>query len=314
MSPPKQVFIAVIGVGGVGRAFLSQLRALSSRLSQSQTSPTYLSLILLSRSSKLLYSKDFHPLSFGSWEADLQASTLPLLPLDQVADYLGRAPGKVVLVDNTSSQDVADHYPRFLRKGVSVVTPNKKGFSGSYGLWEDIFAAAGSQGGGLIFHESSVGAGLPVISTLKELVDTGDEVRKVEGVFSGTMSFLFNSFAPVGGGGGKFSEEVKKAKELGFTEPDPRDDLNGLDVARKLTILARLSGLPIESPTSFPVQSLIPKPLESARSGDEFLARLGEYDEDIEKLKKEAEAEGKVIRFVGSIDVGRKDVKVGLEK
>lgn len=87
-----------------------------------------------------------------------------------------------------------------------------------------------------------------------------------------------------------------------------------MDVARKLTILARLSGLPIESPISFPVQSLIPRPLENAKSGDEFLAHLGEYDEDIEKLKREAKAEGKVIRFVGSIDVKKKGIRVGLEK
>lgn len=101
--------------------------------------------------------------------------------------------------------------------GVNVVTSNKKGFSGNYSLWEDIFTAADSPGGGLVFHESSVGAGLPVISTLKDLVNTGDEVQRIEGVFSGTLSFLFNSFAPVVGVGGKFSEEVKRAKDLGYT-------------------------------------------------------------------------------------------------
>ncbi|KAI9765199.1 MAG: hypothetical protein M1839_005606 [Geoglossum umbratile] len=121
----------------------------------------------------------------------------------------------------------------------------------------------------------------------------GDEVRRIEGVFSGTMSLWFNSFAPVGGGGGKFSEDVKKAKDLGYTEPNPRDDLNGLDVARKLTILARLSNLPIKSPASFPVQSLIPKPLESVQSGHEFLAHLCEYDEDSEKLKKKQRRKGR---------------------
>lgn len=135
-----------------------------------------------------------------------------------------------------------------------------------------------------------------------------------QGVFSGTMSFLFNSFQPLGGGGGKFAAEVKKAKELGYTEPDPRDDLNGLDVARKLTILARIAGLPVESPTSFPVQSLIPKQLESACSGDEFLQLLPEFDAQMDQLKDEATKEGKVIRFVGSIDVPSKQVKVGLEK
>lgn len=165
-----------------------------------------------------------------------------------------------------------------------------------------------------MYYESSVGAGLPVISTLKELVDTGDSVTKIEGVFSGTMSFLFNSFSPTEGSGGKWSTEVIKAKELGYTEPDPRDDLNGLDVARKLTILARLVGIEVESPTSFPVQSLIPKELESVASGDEFLQKIPEFDARMEDIKIAAEKEGKVVRFVGSIDVAKKEVKVGLEK
>lgn len=252
-----------------------------------------------------------------TWEQDLAASsTAPLSP-EELAEYLAHAPNKVVLVDNTSNQALADAYPLFLHKGISIVTPNKKAFSSNYDLWKSIFSAASNgngHGGGYVFHESSVGAGLPVICTLKELVETGDEVRKIEGVFSGTMSFLFNSFMPVGGGGGPFSAEVKKAKELGYTEPDPRDDLNGLDVARKLTILARIAGLEVESPTSFPVQSLIPKELEGCKSGDEFLERLGEFDGKMEELKKQAAAEGKVVRFVGSVDVAKKEVKVGLEK
>ncbi|KAI9805593.1 MAG: hypothetical protein M1825_000844 [Sarcosagium campestre] len=314
MPAPRQIYIAVIGTGNVGSCFLSQLSAVSSRLSQASSSPTYLSLILLSRSSNLLYSENFRPLSLSTWQEDLAASTAPVLSLPEICDYLSKAPSKVILVDNTSNQNVAEAYPLFLKRGISVITPNKKAFSGSYTLWQDIFAASSGRGGGLVFHESSVGAGLPVISTLRELIDTGDEVRRIEGVFSGTMSFLFNSFAPVGGGGGRFSEEVKKAKELGYTEPDPRDDLNGLDVARKLTILARLAGLRVESPTSFPVQSLIPKPLESSKSGDEFLAKLSDYDSEMETLKKAAESEGKVLRFVGSIDVAKEEVKVGLER
>ena len=198
-----------------------------------------------------------------------------------------------------------------------MVTPNKKAFSGSWALWSDIFSAAYSPSkptGGLVYHESSVGAGLPVISTLKDLVETGDVVHRIEGVFSGTMSFLFNSFAPADGSkGGKWSEEVKKAKSMGFTEPDPRDDLNGLDVARKLVILARLAGLKVESTSAFPVQSLIPKELENVSSGEEFLSRLGEFDDEMEKVKTEAETAGKVVRFVGSVDVGKGDVKVGLK-
>jgi homoserine dehydrogenase len=271
-------------------------------------------LIYLSTSKKAIYHSDYKSLS--NWEADLSASSTPTLPPSKLVEYLTKAPGKVVLVDNTSNQDVADSYPQFLQKGISIVTPNKKAFSSTFALWSSIFDAAGNGNGsgGYIFHESSVGAGLPVISTLKELVDTGDEVLKIEGVFSGTMSFLFNSFQPTSGGGGKFSAEVKTAKDKGFTEPDPRDDLNGLDVARKLTILARLAGLEIESPTSFPVQSLIPKELESCTSGDDFMQRLPEFDGQMDELKAEAEKEGKVVRFVGSVDVPAGKVKVGLEK
>lgn len=303
------------GVGGVGKCFLNQLQSLSARLSQARP-PTYLSLICVSRSNRMLFSESYKPLSFSTLETDLENSKQPVLSPSDLADLLATAPEKVILVDNTSSLAVAQAYPMFLQKGISIITPNKKGFSDSYELWADMFAAAGNGtgAGGYVFHESTVGAGLPVISTLKELVETGDQVTKIEGVFSGTMSFLFNSFMPTSGGGGKFSAEVKKAKELGYTEPDPRDDLNGLDVARKLTILARLAGLKIQDPTSFPVQSLIPKELESCNSGDEFLEKLPQFDEDMEKLKAEAAKDGKVVRFVGSIDVEKNEVKVGLEK
>ena len=275
MPLPKNVYIAVIGMvfyhlpllqrqifnrrtgaGGVGKCFLSQLEYLSNRLARDPSSPK-LSLVLVSRIKKTLYSQQYTALSYSNLSSRLDSSTQEPLSLSEVIEYLAAAPAKAILVDNTSSQDVADAYPQVLSMGISIVTPNKKAFSGSYKLWQDIFTAA-STSGAKVYHESSVGAGLPVISSLKELVDTGDEVIRIEGIFSGTMSFLFNSFAPTEGKGGKWSEEVKKAKVLGYTEPDPRDDLNGLDVARKLTILARLAGLQVESPTSFPVQSLIP--------------------------------------------------------
>ncbi|KAI1380344.1 homoserine dehydrogenase-domain-containing protein [Hypoxylon crocopeplum] len=307
MAATNKVFVAIIGAGGVGKCFLSQLEALSKR----RPTPK-LSLCYISTSKKALFNADYS-IGVENVLQDLTTSTKAPMSLSQVVDYLATAPSKVVLVDNTSSQDVADTYPLFLSRGISIVTPNKKAFSGSYKLWEDIFTAAATSGA-KVYHESSVGAGLPVISTLKDLVETGDEVTKIEGVFSGTMSFLFNSFAPVEGTGGQWSAEVKKAKELGYTEPDPRDDLNGLDVARKLTILARLAGLPVESPTSFPVQSLIPKELEAVASGDEFLQRLPEFDSQMEETKAAAQKKGKVVRFVGSIDVNTKAVKVGLEE
>ncbi|EGO54556.1 hypothetical protein NEUTE1DRAFT_118234 [Neurospora tetrasperma FGSC 2508] len=309
MASARQVNIAIIGAGGVGKCFLSQLESLAARRQNQKLVLTY-----IATSKKAVYSDSYSPIALDSVVSTLSSSSQAPLALPKLVDYLAASGTKTVLVDNTSSQDIADAYPSFLRRGISIVTPNKKAFSGSYKLWQDIFAAK-EEGGSLLYHEASCGAGLPVISTIKDLVETGDEVTKIEGVFSGTMSFLFNSFAPTSGsGGGKWSTEVAKAKELGYTEPDPRDDLNGLDVARKLTILARYAGLEVESPTSFPVQSLIPKQLESVASGDEFLARLPEFDAEMEEVKAEAQKEGKVVRFVGSIDVASKQVKVGLEK
>ncbi|KAK3316105.1 homoserine dehydrogenase-domain-containing protein [Apodospora peruviana] len=308
MSSVRQVNIAIIGAGGVGKCFLSQLVALAQR----RPSPK-LVLCYISTSKKAVFSDDYSAIGIDNALSALASSSQTPLALSNLVTYLAASGSKTVLVDNTSSTDIADAYPSFLKSGISIVTPNKKAFSGSYKLWQDIFGAS-AQSGARVFHESSVGAGLPVISTLKDLVETGDEVTKIEGVFSGTMSFLFNSFAPTSGSGGKWSAEVKKAKELGYTEPDPRDDLNGLDVARKLTILARLAGLEVESPTAFPVQSLIPKELESVSSGDEFLEKLPEFDSQMEETKVTAEKEGKVVRFVGSIDVAAKQVKVGLEK
>ena len=303
MSQP--VSIAIIGAtGGVGTAFLSQLSTLvlPSGISRPQV-------VFLSRSSKQLYTKDYSPVSVS----DLASSNSDLLSLPDLADFLSKAPsGKVVVVDNTSNQDVADSYPTFLKKGVSVITPNKKAFSASLQLWNDIFSATSSKA--FVYHESSVGAGMPIISTLNDLIKTGDSVERIEGVFSGTMSFLFNTFAPTSGpAGGKWSDIVGKAKAAGYTEPDPRDDLNGMDVGRKCVILARLAGLKVESTSSFPIQSLIPKALESASSSDEFLQKLPDFDSEMENYKTEAEKAGKVVRYVGKVDVANGKTSVGLE-
>ena len=296
----------------MGAHFLSQLQVLSTQYPQ-------ISLVAITRSSKALSTTPNEPpLSLETWEKDLAASSSPGLSTSQIHGVLKyhNKTHRSIVVDNTSSEEVADAYPLFLQDGISVVTPNKKGFSGKYELWRNIFIPTPNQPRrGLVYHESSVGAGLPIISTLNDLIATGDKVLKIEGVFSGTMSFLFNTFAPTTGGSGgkKWSDIVSEAKAAGFTEPDPRDDLNGVDVARKLVILARLCGLEITGVDAFPVESLIPRELANVASGDEFMKRLPEFDGQMEEIKKKAEAAGKVVRFVGSIDVPGRKLKVGLE-
>ncbi|KAG5361125.1 Homoserine dehydrogenase [Yarrowia sp. E02] len=301
----KAVNIAIIGTGLVGKAFINQLAAVKSSIAYN--------VVLIARSSKTLISQDFKPLSLTNWESELNSSSVGAMSFTEINDFLKKSPLPVILVDNTSNEALANEYTTFVNSGISIATPNKKAFSSDLKTWEAIFGGA-EKSGALVYHEATVGAGLPVISTLNDLIATGDEVETVEGIVSGTLSYIFNEFSTLAGSDVKFSDVVTKAKQLGYTEPDPREDLNGLDVARKVTILARLSGFDVESPTAFPVQSLIPKPLETASSADEFLQKLPEYDADLAKLRDEAFAEKKVLRFVGSINKGTGKVEVGIQK
>ncbi|VEU23645.1 DEKNAAC104814 [Brettanomyces naardenensis] len=300
------VNIAIIGAGVVGSEFIFQLANLKGYINYN--------VVVLAENKRVLRSEDYSPLKLSSWREDLAKSQKPGMTPKEIAEFLKGSKLPAILVDNTSNQAIANSYPLFIKAGISVATPNKKAFSSDIKLWNDIFDYAGKPGYGLCYHESSVGAGLPLISPLKEMIQTGDEVLKIEGIFSGTLSYIFNEFSAIKPSNVKFSDVVKVAKEKGYTEPDPRDDLNGLDVARKVTILARISGLPVESPAAFPVQSLIPKELESVSSGDEFLQRLPEFDDQMESLKAEAAKEGKVLRFIGSVDVPNKEASVKILK
>lgn len=308
-----ECFLTFIGTGLVGSAFLRQLASIKKSF------PNY-NVVVIARSKKAIISKDYAPLSLVGWEDALSKSETPSPSIEELISYLEKSPVPAILVDNTSNQDLAEAYPKFLQKSISIATPNKKAFSSGIDLWTQIFDSSKTANGGLVYHEASVGAGLPTISTLNDLVLTGDKIKKIEGIASGTLSYIFNTFSTLESDSDvKFSDVVIKAKELGYTEPDPREDLNGLDVARKVTILSRLAGLLTESPSSFPVQSLIPKPLESVSTAEEFLGKLPEYDDVLDKLRKEAQSEGKVLRYVGKIDISSDvgpngNITVGIEK
>ncbi|KAK6202637.1 putative homoserine dehydrogenase [Scheffersomyces amazonensis] len=300
----RSVNVAIIGSGVVGSAFLGQLKNLKHSI--------HFNVIYLAKSSEeALFSKSYDPVDLSTYAT---APTQTPLSLDELVKYLKESAKPSILVDNTSSVAIADFYPTFIKEGISIATPNKKAFSSDISVWNEIFKNAELPGSGLVYHEATVGAALPIIGPLKDLITTGDKVEKIEGIFSGTLSYIFNEFSTSEKSDVKFSDVVKVAKKLGYTEPDPRDDLNGLDVARKVTILARISGLEVKSPTSFPVDSLIPKQLEGIQSANEFLEKLPEYDSEIQKVKDEAFAEGKVLRFIGQVDVKDNKVSVGIGK
>ncbi|KAK4490002.1 hypothetical protein RD792_000656 [Penstemon davidsonii] len=202
-----------------------------------------------------------------------------------------------VIVDCTADSYVASHYLDWLRRGIHVITPNKKANSGPLEQYLKLRTLQ-RQSYTHYFYEATVGAGLPIISTLQGLLETGDKILRIEGIFSGTLSYIFNNFT----GERAFSEVVKEAKEAGYTEPDPRDDLSGTDVARKVIILARESGLKLEL-SDIPIQSLVPEPLKGIASPEEFMQQLPQYDQDLAKQRREAEATGEVLRYVGVVDV-----------
>jgi aspartokinase/homoserine dehydrogenase 1 len=178
-----------------------------------------------------------------------------------------------------------------------VVTPKKKGNSGPLALYRAVRAAARARDRHYLY-ETTVGAGLPVINTLRDLLQTGDAVVRIDGVLSGTLSYVFNAFT----GERPFSEIVREAKSRGYTEPDPRDDLSGTDVARKLVILAREMGLELEL-EDVAVESLVPEALRRG-TAEEYLRALPGHDAAMLERRRRAQAAGEVLRYVGVIEAG----------
>ncbi|MFZ6001735.1 MAG: bifunctional aspartate kinase/homoserine dehydrogenase I, partial [Bacteroidota bacterium] len=209
-----------------------------------------------------------------------------------------------IFVDCTSAQEVADSYEEILNANISIVTPNKKANSGEYNKYKALKAAAFKRGV-RFYYETNVGAGLPVINTLNDLIISGDKVIRIEAVLSGTMNFIFSSF----NGGTSFSDVVKQAKEKGYTEPDPRDDLNGMDVARKILILARESGAELEL-KDVQVKGVVPDDCAAEKTVPEFFALLEKHNGSFEKLRADAEKKGEKLRYMAVLENGKAQVSL----
>jgi aspartokinase/homoserine dehydrogenase 1 len=273
----KTISIGLIGPGTVGAALLRQLEKQGQRLADEFNLD--LRVRAIARSQTMLLGE--RRIDLATWqdefdecaiETDLDAFEAHVNP-----DHLPHA----LIIDCTASQLIASKYAGWLSRGIHVITPNKKAFSGDYAYYKSLQAAA-DEGSSHYFYETTVGAALPVVSTLCDLIYTGDEVHSVRGIFSGTLAYLFNVYD----GTTPFSEIVRAAKDNGFTEPDPRDDLSGMDVARKLTILARELGIGLEI-GEFPVRSLVPDALQDCPI-EEFLDRLPDFDDEVDALYRKA--------------------------
>jgi len=284
-SERRRIAVGLIGPGRIGRVLIEQMRAARLRLAQD------IGLDIVFRgtaASQLMYVDDGDHFSGARRRGPLATD------LDAFAQHIrGDGQAHALLIDCTASSAVVDHYAAWLRSGIHVVTPNKHAGSGPMARWSEIGAA--QVHGARFRQETTVGAGLPILHTLRDLLDTGDQLLSVEGMFSGTLAWLCNRFVP----GTRFSALVREAHALGYTEPDPRDDLSGMDVVRKLVILAREAGWRL-SLEDVVVQSLIPAELSQATL-TQFLQNLEALDAPMSRLLEQAHASGKVLRYVASL-------------
>jgi aspartokinase/homoserine dehydrogenase 1 len=298
----QTISIGLLGPGVVGSTFLDQVHEQLERLRTERK--VDLRVRAIATRSKMLL--DERAIDLSTWRDRLgdagQAHDLDMFVDHVMTDALPHA----VIIDCTSSAEVAARYGDWLARGIHIVTPNKKAASGEFDAFRELRDIT-RRSHAHFLYETNVGAGLPILQTARDLVETGDDVHRVEGIFSGTLSYLFN----VWDGSTPFSDVVKDAKKKGYTEPDPRDDLSGMDVARKLVILAREVGLEL-SLDDVTVESLVPESLESG-SIEEFLAGLGEIDDAIAKRLERAASQGDVLRYVGSVNASG-EATVALER
>jgi aspartokinase/homoserine dehydrogenase 1 len=294
----RTLSIGVIGAGNVGATLLRQISVQAARLKQAFDLDLRVRAIATSR--RMLLAD--RAIDLQHWKEQLQTEGEPLdvarFALHVHAEHLPHA----VLIDCTASEAVARLYGDWLDRGIHVITPNKRAKTAELDYYRRLRRANRTVGAHYLY-ETTVGAALPIVQTLRDLVQTGDEVLEIEGILSGTLSYLFNRFD----GTEPFSALVEQAHALGYTEPDPRDDLSGTDVARKIVILAREMGLTLEL-KDVAVQSLVPEALQTAGVVD-FIGALAEYDGEMAARQADATRDGQVLRFVGTVDhAGRAQV------
>jgi len=284
---PQTLSIGLAGHGKVGAALLRQIEAARPRLLREAQLDLRPRAVATSRTMWLGEAD-----GVAHWDS----GTNPPCDLSRFAEHVHveHLP-HALIVDCSASDAVADRYAGWLAAGIHVVTPNKHAGAGPLARWQAIRTAVATSNA-RFRYEATVGAGLPVISTLRDLIDTGDEMIAIEGILSGTLAWLFNRYD----GSQPFSALVRQAHALGYTEPDPRDDLSGTDVARKLVILAREAGgvLVLED---VEVESLVPSALRAVDAAS-FLDRLVELDAPIAESYARARKNDSVLRYVARVD------------
>lgn len=301
LSDVKTLNVFIVGVGLIGGTLIDQIASHNQKLVKDHA--LKINIVGMTNSRKMIFNEE--GLELENWKDKLmnigETSTIPAFINNMVQVNLQNS----VFIDCTSNTDVVNEYERVLKHSISIATPNKLASSGDLQRFK-ILKSLALKNDVKFVYETNVGAGLPVITTLNDLKFSGDKIIKIEGVLSGTLSYIFNSFTE----GTKFSEVVKQAKEKGFTEPDPRDDLNGMDVARKILILSREVGLDL-SLDDVEIDNILPQSCIDAESVDAFFKELENANDYFDDLRIAAKKSGKVLRFIAKMNNGV--ASVGLE-
>lgn len=291
----KTLHAFCLGTGNIGKTLFNQLNAHSDYLKDNNG--IQVKIAGISNTRKMTFNSD--GISLDTWQDVIQSSPYEA----DLQGFINRMKEmnlpNCVFIDNTASPVPIGFYEEVFKANISVITCNKIGNSGSYQQYR-MFKDTARAHGVDFFYETNVGAGLPIINTLKNLMNSGDRVQRIEAILSGTISFIFNNFK----GDANFHDVVKEAQDKGYTEPDPRDDLSGKDFMRKMLILARDAGYAMEE-ADVEIESVLPKASLEAKTVEDFYKTLKTEDAHFAKLKDAAEKDGKVLRYIGKLEDGK---------
>ncbi len=296
----SKLYLFIAGVGLISSELLRQIKENYSRLLNNKK----LNLIVagLANSRKMLLSTA--GIDLDDFKTKLDQSKVKSDPSEYLKFIQTEKLTHCVFVDCTASEYISRIYGDFLEAGVSVVAANKQANTRKYSEYKKLQELS-RKNNVQYLYETNAGAGLPIISTIQDLLDSGDRIQKIEAILSGTISYIFNNFTA----DKKFSQIVKTAMEKGYTEPDPRDDLNGMDFARKLLLLSREIGQPLEM-EDVKVEQILPAECMQADSIDDFFNKLISYDDHFSKKQQEARSENKKLSWIARYEKGNATIEI----
>ena len=297
----KTLHVFCLGTGNIGTTLFKQV--LEHKDFLQKHNGIQIKVVGISNTRKMMFNEN--GITLENWENDLQeqGETAELSTFVKRMKVMNLP--NCVFADNTASKSPIEFYHEIFSSNISIVTCNKIGNSGSLAQYKEFRDTARLHGVDF-FYETNVGAGLPIVKTLKDLMISGDRIISIESILSGTISYIFNNYK----GDVTFHDIVKQAQEKGYTEPDPRDDLRGTDFMRKMLILARDAGYELEA-EDIDIESMLPQSCLDAKSVDDFYLALKAENDFFDTIKKQAEEGKKVLRYIGKLENGK--VKISLQ-